>query len=147
LTVKSPLTVEYFTHFHNKNSFYQSLSVTKTNYELVILMLETVSDETLIDRISGSICRQVKMEDAEISKEEYSHLSSKMAKYIDINFTSNFEYEINYEIPKNIMKIGIDKYMSPELPEEKLFEEEKLFRERLTGFKTAYNQFKEEFKK
>lgn len=110
-------------------------------------MLETVSDETVIDRISGSICRQVKMEDGEISKEEYSHLSSKMAQYIDINFTSNFEYEINYEIPKNIMKIGIDKYMSPKLPEEKLLEEEKLFRERLTGFKTAYNQFKEEFKK
>lgn len=110
-------------------------------------MLETVSNETVIDRISGSICRQIKMEDTEISKEEYSHLSSKMAKYIDINFTSNFEYGINYDTPKNIMKISIHKYMSPESPQEKLLEEEKLFIKRLTSFKTTYNQFKDEFNK
>lgn len=110
-------------------------------------MLETVSNETVIDRISGSICRQIKMEDTEISKEEYSYLSSKMAKYIDINFTSNFEYGINYDTHKNIIKISIHKYMSPESPQEKLLEEEKLFIKRLTGFKTAYNQFKDEFNK
>ncbi len=110
-------------------------------------MLETVSNETVIDRISGSICRQIKMEDSEIGKEEYSYLSSKMAKYIDINFTSNFEYEINYDVCKNTIKIGIDKYMSPESPQEKLLEEEKLFIKRLTGFKAAYNQFKDEFNK
>ena len=110
-------------------------------------MLETVSNETVIDRISGSICRRIKMEDTEISKEEYSYLSSKMAKYIDINFTSNFEYEIHHEIHKNIIKIGIEKYMNPESPQEKLLEEEKLFIKRLTGFKTAYNQFKDKFNK
>lgn len=110
-------------------------------------MLETISDETVIDRISGSICRQIRMEDTEISEEEYSYLSNKMVKYIDINFVSNFEYEINYDVPGKIMKINIDKCMNPESTQEKHLKDEEIFMKRLTDFKAAYNQFKEEFKK
>ena len=110
-------------------------------------MLETISDETVIDRISGDICRQIKMEDNDIGEDEYSYLSSEMVKYIDVNFVSNFEYEITYDVPKKVVKISIDNYINPELTQEKLFKEEEMLIKRVNDFKTAYNQFKDEFNK